>query len=122
MSPDESSEIDARPEFQNLAKDASQGSVQQVLTEGLEISQLQEELNDERLVQSIQTIFILRYWFVLSSKQNLKFYSEKVAYCIIFTISCKAWNDSQKRCPFKWNVRGFYVCSQQRTGIQLVNY
>jgi len=27
MSPDESSEIDARPEFQNLAKDASQGSV-----------------------------------------------------------------------------------------------
>ena len=80
MSPDESSEIDARPEFQNLAKDASQGSVQQVLSEGLENLQLQEELNDECLVQSIQTIFILRYWFVLSSKQNLKFYSEEDAY------------------------------------------
>jgi len=70
-----SSEIDVWPEFQNLTGDViSRTAFGSNYQEGRRIFQLQGELA-ERLIQSIQTIFIPGYWFVTfsSTKQNQSF-------------------------------------------------
>ncbi|XP_021311612.1 cytochrome P450 72A15 isoform X3 [Sorghum bicolor] len=64
-----SSEIDVWPEFQNLTGDViSRTAFGSNYQEGRRIFQLQGELA-ERLIQSIQTIFIPGYWF-LPTKNN----------------------------------------------------
>ena len=70
-----SSEIDIWPEFQNLTGDViSRTAFGSNYQEGRRIFQLQGELA-ERLIQSIQTIFIPGYWFVTFSatKQQQSF-------------------------------------------------
>jgi cytochrome P450 len=60
-----SSEIDVWPEFQNLTGDViSRTAFGSSYQEGMKIFQLQGELA-ERFIQSVQTIFIPGYWFVL---------------------------------------------------------
>jgi len=67
MSSEGSSEIDVWPEFQNLTGDViSRTAFGSNYQEGRRIFQLQGELA-ERLIQSIQTIFIPGYWFVTFS-------------------------------------------------------
>ncbi|KAL6614874.1 hypothetical protein ACP70R_037144 [Stipagrostis hirtigluma subsp. patula] len=69
MSSDGSSEIDIWPEFQNLTGDViSRTAFGSSYQEGMRIFQLQGELA-ERLIQSLQTIFIPGYWF-LPTKNN----------------------------------------------------
>jgi len=70
-----SSEKDVWPEFQNLTGDViSRTAFGSNYQEGRRIFQLQGELA-ERLIQSIQTIFIPGYWFVTfsSTKQQQSF-------------------------------------------------
>lgn len=65
-----SSEIDVWPEFQNLTGDViSRTAFGSNYQEGRRIFELQGELA-ERLIQSVQTIFIPGYWFVTLSSTN----------------------------------------------------
>jgi cytochrome P450 len=65
MSSEGVSEIDVWPEFQNLTGDViSKTAFGSSYKEGKIIFQLQAELA-ERLIQSIQTVFIPGYWLVL---------------------------------------------------------
>jgi hypothetical protein len=67
-----SSEIDVWPEFQNLPGDViSRTTFGSNYQEGRRIFDMQGELA-ERLIQSVQSIFIPDYWFVTFSSTKQK--------------------------------------------------